>query len=78
MQAIDELITDIHDRLDGSGLHFALVVWNPGVPTGLDSVGVAYFPEGSSDAATALALAAVKAAPASMTGTPAEATGEAA
>lgn len=60
-QAIDEIMTDIHDRLEGSGLQFALVLWKPGVPTGMDSIGLSFFPEGSPDAATALALAAVKA-----------------
>lgn len=60
-QAIDDIINFTADRLTGSGLEFALVVWQPGLKTGGDSIGVAFHPVQSPDAPTALALAAVQA-----------------
>ena len=60
-RAIDTIMTFIYDQLEGSGLNFALVVWKPGIETGSDSIGFAIHPPRDTDAAKALALAAVKA-----------------
>lgn len=60
-RAIDNIMNFTQEQLEGAGLNFALVVWKPGLEGGADSIGFAIHPPRETDAAKALALAAVKA-----------------
>lgn len=57
-EALDDIMTEIHDRLEGSGLSFALLLWKPGLATGADSIGFAVWPQCDPEAGAAMRIAA--------------------
>lgn len=50
----DQICADIHRRLEGSGLAFALVLWKPGEADKVESVGMSAHPIHQDEATTAL------------------------